>query len=70
MFHRYFKDYADNYIIIGGTACSELIEDEGLMPRSTKDIDVIQIIEALSNEFVKRFWSFIKDEIFSDQIVR
>ena len=60
-FHRYFKDYADNYIIIGGTACSELIEDEGLMPRSTKDIDIILIVEALSKEFVKRFWSFIKD---------
>jgi len=26
-FREYFKDYADNYVIIGGTACSELVED-------------------------------------------
>ena len=59
-FREYFKDYADNYVIIGGTACSELIEDEGLKPRATKDIDAILIVEALSDEFVKRFWEFIK----------
>ena len=40
IFRQYFKDYAGNYIIIGGTACSELIEDEGLKPRATKDIDL------------------------------
>ena len=60
-FRRYFKDYTGNYIIIGGTACSELIEDEGLRPRATKDIDTILIVEALTDEFVKRFWEFIKE---------
>lgn len=60
-FRVYFKDYADNYIIIGGTACSELIEEDGLIPRATKDIDAILIVEALSDEFAKRFWEFIKD---------
>lgn len=59
-FREYFKDYAGNYVIIGGTACSELIEDEGLKPRATKDIDTILIVEALSDEFVKQFWEFIK----------
>ena len=53
-------DYAENYVIIGGTACSELNEEEGLKPRVTKDIDAILIVEALSDEFVKRFWEFIR----------
>ncbi|NDV45473.1 hypothetical protein D0T49_00200 [Paludibacter sp. 221] len=60
IFREYFKGYAGNYVIIGGTACSELIEDEGLKPRATKDIDAILIVEALSDEFVKRFWEFIR----------
>ena len=59
-FREYFMDYAENYVIIGGTACSELIEEEGLKPRVTKDIDAILIVEALSDEFVKRFWEFIR----------
>lgn len=58
-FREYFKDYVGNYVIIGGTACSELIEDEGLKPRATKDIDAILIVEALNDEFIKRFWEFI-----------
>lgn len=61
IFREYFKDYAENYIIIGGTACGEIIAEEGLKPRTTKDIDAILIVEALSNEFVKRFWEFIKE---------
>ena len=60
-FREYFRDYADNYIIIGGTACSELIEDVGLKPRTTKDIDAILIVEALNDRFVTRFWEFIRE---------
>jgi len=60
-FREYFRDYTDNYIIIGGTACNELIEDVGLKPRTTKDIDAILIVEALSDEFVTRFWKFIRE---------
>ena len=58
-FREYFRDYTDNYIIIGGTACNELIEDVGLNPRTTKDIDAILIVEALNDGFVTRFWEFI-----------
>lgn len=60
-FKRYFADYEDNYIIIGGTACDIIEEDAGQNPRATKDIDIILIVEALKPEFVKRFWQFIID---------
>ncbi|MCK4696455.1 MAG: hypothetical protein KAT74_11860, partial [Candidatus Cloacimonetes bacterium] len=59
-FREYFKDFTDNYIIIGGTACDIILDDAGFIPRATKDIDMILIVEALTPEFVKQFWSFIK----------
>jgi hypothetical protein len=61
IFSEYFKDYTDNYVIIGGTACDIIIEEAGLVPRATKDIDIILIVEALSSDFVKQFWKFIQD---------
>jgi hypothetical protein len=59
-FREHFTDFTDNYIIIGGTACDIIIENVGLTPRATKDIDIILVIEALSPEFVAHFWEFIK----------
>lgn len=59
-FREYFRNYADNYVIIGGTACNEVIADKGFRPRATKDIDTILIAEALNDEFVEHFWEFIK----------
>lgn len=61
IFSKYFKDYAGNYVIIGGTACDIAIDMVGLVPRATKDIDIILIVEALSPEFVEHFWRFIKE---------
>ena len=61
IFSEYFRDYTDNYVIIGGTACDIIIEEAGLVPRATKDIDIILIVEALSSDFVKQFWKFIQD---------
>lgn len=60
IFRQHFKDFTDNYIIIGGTACDIIIDNVGLTPRATKDIDIILVIEALSPEFVAHFWEFVK----------
>lgn len=60
-FRSYFKDFPDNYVIIGGTACDIIIDAAGFIPRATKDIDLILIVEALSVGFVERFWNFVKD---------
>lgn len=61
IFRKYFESYPDNYVIIGGAACDVMIDEAGLIPRTTKDIDIILIIEALSADFVQQFWQFIKD---------
>jgi hypothetical protein len=57
----YFKQYPDNYVIIGGTACDLIIDDAGFYARVTKDIDIILVVEALTSDFVKQFWKFVKD---------
>ena len=60
-FKEYFKDYKDNYILIGGAACDRHIENAGLDFRATKDLDIVLIVEAYSAEFVEKFWSFISE---------
>ena len=47
IFTEYFRDFAGNYVVIGGTACDMLVSEEGLVPRATKDIDIILLVEAL-----------------------
>jgi hypothetical protein len=66
-FREYFKDFPDSYVIIGGTACDLIIRESDLTPRATKDIDIILVIEALSADFVKQFWRFIKDAAYARQ---
>jgi len=61
IFKKYFEEYPDNYIIIGGTACDIIIDEAGFVPRATKDIDIILVVEALNTDFVKQFWQFIND---------
>ncbi|NVO03160.1 MAG: hypothetical protein HXX09_10725 [Bacteroidetes bacterium] len=61
IFKKYFEQFPDNYVIIGGTACDIIIEEAALIPRATKDIDIILVVEALNADFVKQFWQFIKD---------
>ena len=59
-FREFFKGFEDNYVIIGGTACDIHEEANALPPRATKDIDMILIVEALSSDFVVRFWEFVR----------
>lgn len=61
VFKKYFEEYPDNYVIIGGTACDIILEEAGFTARATKDIDIILVVEALKPDFVKKFWQFIKD---------
>jgi len=59
-FRKHFLNYADQYTLIGGTACELLMSEADLAFRATRDIDMVLIVEALSNEFANEFWNFIK----------
>lgn len=64
-FVKHFEDHSDHYILIGGSACDWQMEKKGLTFRATKDLDIILIAEALSDEFVNHFWEFIKEGEYS-----
>lgn len=66
-FKEYFKSFGGNYVIIGGTACEIHEENNALVPRATKDIDIILVVEALSDDFVERFWQFVKDGHYGEK---
>lgn len=59
VFRDHFKDFSDQYVVIGGMACDLLLNDAGLDFRITKDIDMVLIVEAMTEEFAAAFWKFI-----------
>ena len=62
IFQEYFKEYTDQYVLIGGAACSISFEEQEIdFGRTTKDLDVVLVVEAQTKEFGERFWQFIKD---------
>ena len=58
-FAEHFKAFNDAYIAIGGAACDDHFKEQGLEFRVTKDIDLILVVEALSDSFITHFGDFI-----------
>ena len=61
VFRERFRSWQDQYILIGGMACDLLFDEAGESFRPTRDIDMVLIVEALTTEFAKAFWSFIEE---------
>lgn len=62
IFQEYFREYPDQYVLIGGAACSVSFEEQDIsFGRTTKDLDIVLVVEAQTKEFGERFWQFIKD---------
>ena len=62
VFQEYFQEYTDQYVLIGGAACSLSFEEQDInFGRITKDLDIVLTVEAQTKEFGERFWQFIKD---------
>jgi hypothetical protein len=60
LFRTTFACYSDQYVLIGGTATHLTMEAAGLEFRSTKDLDIVLIVEALTAEFAQAFWHFVE----------
>ncbi|MDO5301792.1 MAG: hypothetical protein Q4E76_04790 [Tissierellia bacterium] len=60
-FKEQFKGFEDQYIIIGGTACDLIMENEGLPFRATKDLDIVLIVESITPSFGMQFWEYVKE---------
>jgi hypothetical protein len=59
-FQAHFKAFADCYVLIGGTASTLAMEELGGEFRATKDLDIVLCVEALSVEFGRAFWDFVR----------
>lgn len=59
VFRKYFADYEEQYVLIGGAACDILFESNEVNFRATRDLDMVLIIEALTPEFGEKYWNFI-----------
>ncbi len=59
-FSRWFADYSDCYVIIGGTAMQLMQERAGQVARRTRDVDLVLLVEGRSHPFYSHFWEFIR----------
>lgn len=60
-FRRYFAGFRECYVLIGGSACDVNFSMAALPFRVTHDLDIVLCVEALTDEFFRRFWSFIRE---------
>lgn len=66
-FKEKFKDYVDQYVIIGGTASDCSFSTKNMSFRMTKDIDLVLIVEDLTVDFVTSFREFVKETGYQHQ---
>lgn len=59
-FRKYFAGFENQYVLIGGAACDILFASNEGQFRATRDLDMVLIVEALTPEFVEKFWKFIE----------
>ena len=50
-FREAFAEYSDNYVVIGGAACDITMTNTVVRPRTTHDIDMIVIVENMTEAF-------------------
>jgi len=61
IFRQRFRNFSEQFTIIGGAACSILFDEAKLEFRSTLDFDIVLIVEALDRSFAREFWDFIAE---------
>lgn len=56
-----FKDYQDQFVIIGGYACTLHYFEKGVEFRHTHDLDIVLIIEDMRIEFYTTLWNYLSE---------
>lgn len=59
-FRKCFEGHGGEYVLIGGGACNLLFGEAGQDFRATKDLDLVLLVEALTPEFGRVFWDFVR----------
>jgi len=68
VFKEFFRDFQDQYVLIGGAACDIVFNDANQTFRATKDLDMVLLVEALTPEFGRRFWDFIGEGGYENRL--
>lgn len=68
IFRKYFEEYENQYVLIGGAACDIVFKSNDASFRATRDLDMVLIVEALTPEFGKKFWKFIQDGRYRNKV--
>lgn len=68
IFRQYFKNFEEQYVLIGGVACDIVLEENASAFRATKDLDIVLIVEAFNEEFGKKLWQFIEDGGYQNRL--
>lgn len=67
-FREFFREYEEQYVLIGGAACDILFESNAGQFRATRDLDMVLIVEALTQEFGDKFWEFIESGKYRNKV--
>lgn len=67
-FKEYFSEFKEQYVLIGGAACDIILEQTDTSFRATKDLDLVLIVEALTPEFGKEFWTFVSEGQYENRL--
>lgn len=59
-FRDHFAGHEHQYVLIGGAACEQIMDEAGLEFRRTKDLDIVLVVEALDAAFSEAFLTFVK----------
>jgi hypothetical protein len=60
-FSQALQEYQDKYILIGGNACGLVFESKGQEFRQTVDLDIVLVIEELTEEFATALWNYLDE---------
>lgn len=60
-FKERFAGLEDQYVLIGGVAAYLALDEAGLQPRATKDLDIVLSLEVLNARFGTAFWKFVQE---------
>ena len=61
LFRQRFREFEGSFVLIGGAACDEWFTALGLTFRSTKDLDIVLIIEELVPDVIRGLRVFIAE---------
>lgn len=68
VFRKYFEEFSDQYVLIGGVACDIMFAENEVDFRATKDMDIVLLVEAQTKEFGHKFWQFINEGGYENRL--